>query len=191
MNDVKISLLAVLSEDGFMAQYSGHAPSSWASKEEQDYFFGRMDGMDWSFMGRNTHEAAFREDRKRVVFSNQVPRYEWRSDCHLWVNPQAVSYTQILDIIQPTGECALLGGTRVHDWFLAAGQIDVIELSFEPISLGAGLPLFGDWASKGAMTPDQIRAELYQLGYQQQGDVRLLNKDGTIVLEFYPPSVKK
>ena len=46
--------------------------------------------------------------------------------------------------VHPIERCGILGGTRVHDWFLARGRIDAVELSVEPLDFETGLPIFTD-----------------------------------------------
>jgi riboflavin biosynthesis pyrimidine reductase len=51
--------------------------------------------------------------------------------------------------------CALLGGSQVHSLFLAAGLVDEIWLTIEPLLFGAGTPLLAHWTD--------IKLELHML----------------------------
>jgi dihydrofolate reductase len=138
------TLTAVVSADGYIARRAGEHPGSWASAEEQARFLAEVPGYEWAFMGRTTHETAFRKDRRRVVFSHAARGLDWRHETHLWVNPDRVPLADILAAlgpVRPPRRCIVLGGAAVHDWFLEQDLIERIELTIEPLRFGTGLPL--------------------------------------------------
>ena len=138
-------LLVVVSADGFIARRPGEHPGSWASAEEQRRFAAAVPTYDWAFMGRTTHLTAFKRDRRRVVFSSTAQGLDWREANHLWVDPASIPMPAILaalDSVRPLRRAVVLGGTMVHDWFLARGLLTRIDLSIEPIRFGTGLPVF-------------------------------------------------
>jgi dihydrofolate reductase len=144
MPEISFTLTAVVSADGFIARRPGEHPASWASVEEQARFLAAVPTYDWAFMGRTTHQTAFRTDRRRVVFSRAAHGLEWRERTHLWVDPARVAWPEILaalEPVRPARRCIVLGGASVHDWFLARDLIDRIELTIEPLRFGEGLPL--------------------------------------------------
>jgi dihydrofolate reductase len=51
----------------------------------------------------------------------------------------------------------LLGGAQVIDQYLAAGQVDELELHIVPVLLGGGARLFEDLAGAG-ISLEQVRA---------------------------------
>ncbi len=175
--EVTFTLTAVMSADGYIARRAGEHPGNWASAEEQARFLAAVPGYDWAFMGRTTHETAFRRDRRRVVFSRTATGLDWREDTHLWVDPARVSLAEILaalTAVRPPRRCIVLGGTAVHDWFLERDLIDRIELSIEPIRFGTGLPLLTG-------QPDDVTEELARRGFVIV-DRQRLNAKGTQLL---------
>lgn len=180
---VRFTLVVVTSRDGYIAAPGRAVPRDWASAEEQRHFLAMMDGFDWSFMGRRTHEAVWRPTRRRVVFSSSFRAPEWRHPRHLWADPRHVSMQALLDRLRPAREprhCGILGGVAVHDWFARQGLIDAVELTIEPLDFGRGLPLF-----TGAEGIDP-RASLQRLGLVQTGCVTL-NAGGTLLCRFARP----
>jgi dihydrofolate reductase len=144
MPEISFTLTAVVSVDGYIGRRPGEHPGSWASAEEQARFLAEVPRYDWAFMGRTTHETAFRKDRRRVVFSRTANGLDWREDTHLWVDPDTVPWPEILAALTPMRRpcrCIVLGGATVHDWFLDRALIDRIELTIEPLRFGSGLPL--------------------------------------------------
>ena len=137
------TLTVVCSADGYIARRAGESPAAWASAEEQAVFFRDVEAADWSVMGRGTHEAADRPDRRRIVFSSAGGG--WRRPTQLWLDPAGLGPNDLAGLVgevRPLSRGLILGGTRVHDWFLAAGAIDRVHLTVEPVVFGGGLPLF-------------------------------------------------
>ncbi|MGH6920136.1 MAG: dihydrofolate reductase family protein, partial [Geminicoccaceae bacterium] len=177
MPKITFTLTAVISADGYIGRRAGEHPGSWASAEEQARFLAAVPGYDWAFMGRTTHETAFRKDRRRVVFSRTAAGLEWREETHLWVDPDRVPWPEILAAVtpvRPPRRCIVLGGATVHDWFLDLALIDRIELTIEPLRFGNGLPLLTG-------QPADVVAELARRGFALLDEQRL-NAQGTRLL---------
>ena len=139
------TLTVATSADGFISRSTDEPPQAWASAEEQALFFRDVEAADWAFMGRNTHEAADKPDRRRVIFSTASDG--WQRPSQLWLDPATVSpgdFAGLLREVHPLRNGLILGGTRVHDWFLAENAIDRVHLTIEPVRFGEGLPVFGD-----------------------------------------------
>jgi dihydrofolate reductase len=177
MPEITFTLTAVVSTDGYIARRAGEHPGSWASAEEQARFLAEVPGYDWAFMGRTTHQTAFRTDRRRVVFSRTARGLDWRHESHLWVDPDRVSWPDILAAlapVRPPRRCIVLGGAFVHDWFLARDLVDRIELTIEPLRFGKGLPLLS--GQRG-----DVVTELARRGFSLVDEQRL-NAQGTRLL---------
>lgn len=171
------TLTAVVSADGFIGRHAGEHPGSWASPEEQARFLAEVPSYDWAFMGRTTHETAFRKDRRRVVFSRAASGFDWREETHLWVDPDRVPWPDILaalEPVRPPRRCVVLGGAAVHDWFLERDLIERIGLTIEPLRFSAGLPLLTG-------RPGDPLAALEERGFAVVHE-RRLNAKGTRLL---------
>ena len=160
--------------DGYIARTHDHAPSDWVSSEEQDLFFADVEAADWSVMGRHTHEAADRPDRRRIVFSSGGDG--WRRPTQLWLDPAGLTPADLpglVEAVHPLRRGLILGGTLVHDWFLAHKAIDHVHLTVEPVRFGAGLPIF---TGQGGVDPEKM---FERLGFVR-GERRVLNRAGTV-----------
>lgn len=169
------TLAVVVSSDGFIARHHDDSPATWASPEEQVLFFRDVDAADWAVMGRNTHLAADRPNRRRVVFSSSTPEANWRRPSQVWINPAGFlprDLPALVSHIRPMRTGLILGGTRVHDWFLEQGAIHRLHLTIEPVRFGAGLPVFSNQSSK---TPREI---VRDAGFAMQSD-EVLNQQGS------------
>jgi dihydrofolate reductase len=174
------TLIAVTSRDGYITGPRGEPPANWASPEEQLLFGETVDALDWSFVGRVTHTDAWRPGRRRVVFSRSCRTPLWRHPLRLWVDPEHVPLGTILDTLRPVQRperCGILGGVAVHDWFARRGLIDAAEITVEPLTFAAGLPLLS-WGPGG-----EAVATLEAIGLRLT-DTLVLNTLGTRLCRF-------
>ena len=131
-------------------------------------------------MGRGTHEAADKPHRRRVVFSSG--RAGWLRPTQLWLDPAGVTpadLSGLVDNVHPLKNGLILGGTRVHDWFLGHAAIDEVHLTVEPVDFETGLPVF-----TGQTTRDPV-ASFRERGFRVEREV-LLNAQGTRHLVLVP-----
>ena len=112
------------------------------SKEEKIYFKKDINSCGWSVMGRKTHELSFNKNKKRIIFTTSLKSYLYKDNNHLFCNPYNVSLDQIIGLIEPSKNLCILGGTKVHDYFLKKNLIDELIITVEPIYFKEGLPLF-------------------------------------------------
>jgi dihydrofolate reductase len=177
------TLAVVASTDGYIARHSGHGPWEWASAEEQAIFLAEVAAADWAIMGRGTHEAAPRPDRRRIIFSASAPDPEWRQPTHLWLDPAPHTPDGLAALVAPVHPLRrglILGATRVHDWFHAAGRIDRVLLTIEPVTFGTGIPVFTGMEGPADST-------FARLGYRTLSE-RPLNATGTRFLDLAGPN---
>ncbi|MEM8633130.1 MAG: hypothetical protein AAGF74_18050 [Pseudomonadota bacterium] len=178
----RFALAVVSSEDGFIARATDDAPQNWASAEEQTIFFQHVEAADWAIMGRNTHEAADKPYRHRIILSRRTSG--WQRPTQLWIDPSRLSPGDLpsrVEGVRPLGAGLILGGTTVHDWFLRHAAIDVIYLTIEPVTFGAGLPIFT------GQTGNDPEAIVKAAGFSKS-DERVLNDAGTLYQTWRPAS---
>lgn len=131
-------------------------------------------------MGRNTHEAADKPHRRRIVFA--TTREGWQRPTQLWLDPRDVTPGDLPGLVgkmHPLENGLILGGTLVHDWFLAHRAIDRVNLTIEPVIFGSGLPIFS------GETATDAREVFLSRGFRTIRE-ELLNEAGTRYLELEP-----
>lgn len=176
----RFTLTVATSADAFISRSADEPPQNWASPEEQAMFFRDVVAADWAMMGRHTHLAADRPDRRRIVFSSTISG--WQRPTQLWLDPAKVKpadLSRLVEEVKPLSSGLILGGTRVHDWFLDHSAIDVVHLTIEPVVFGNGLPIFSRQTDRNALTAFTRR------GFRVQAE-RTLNSGGTRYLELVP-----
>lgn len=167
------TLTVATSADGFISRSTEEPPQAWASAEEQTLFFRDVEASDWAIMGRNTHLAADKPHRRRIIFS--TTQQGWQRPCQLWLDPSQTDASDLAGLVRdvhPLTTGLILGGTRVHDWFLAEEAIHRVHLTIEPVTFGTGLPIF-----TGGQATDPIQ-EFTDRGFSIASDERL-NSAGT------------
>ena len=172
------TLTVATSSDGFISRTTDEPPQVWASAEEQELFFRDVEAADWAIMGRNTHEAADKPHRRRIIFSSRISG--WQRPTQLWLDPCHLTpddLAQAVSEVHPFEKALILGGTRVHDWFLAHRAIDKVHLTVEPVRFGEGLPVFSSQASHD---PEVI---FRQAGFEVLREAQL-NSSGTRYVEM-------
>lgn len=186
MARARFTLTVVTSLDGWIARGPGDAPHLWASAEEQALFLAEVAAADWGVMGRATHTVADRPDRHRIVFSTAAGAGAWRRPTQLWLDPHRLTPAELSERVaqvRPLRDGLILGGTRVHDWFLAHGAIDRVHLTVEPLRFGSGVALFSDH-------PGPAEEVLARLGFRLRSE-RTLNDAGTRHLVWASPDARQ
>lgn len=172
------TLTVATSSDGYISRSTDEPPQAWASPEEQELFFRDVEAADWAVMGRNTHEAADKPHRRRIIFSTS--KQGWQRPTQLWIDPEGLAPDDLEAQVRerhPLKRGLILGGTRVHDWFLAHRAIHAVHLTIEPVVFQKGLPIFSDQTTRDPL-------EVFtSLGFRPTLD-RLLNDSGTRYVEL-------
>ncbi|CAN5129002.1 dihydrofolate reductase family protein [soil metagenome] len=147
---MKIILVMVTTINGKSTNGDVPGTSSWASSEDQDFFFNVLKANDLLIMGRKTYEAAknfmqLTPDRLRIVLTSRPDIYqadaidgqlEFTSDMpsELVKKVEDRGYTQAL----------LLGGEKTNTDFLKENLVDELWLTIEPKIFGKGNSMIGN-----------------------------------------------
>lgn len=178
----RFALAVVATSDGFIARAKDHPPAAWASAEEQQIFLAEVEAADWAIMGRHTHEAADKPNRRRIIFTSAEPMPRWRRPTQVWLDPARMmpqALAPLVEGVRPLRDGLILGGTLVHDWFHRTNAIHRISLTVEPVTFGDGLPILSDQRLR-----DPVEA-LRQAGYDPVEE-RELNDAGTRLVTMLP-----
>ena len=142
---INYSLMFACSQDGFIAKKEGDNPALWTSKEDHQLLSDQISISDWCVMGRKTHELNPREDRKRIIFSRQVQSIQVINPeipNQLYFNPDVCQISEFENLVSDNSNVLVLGGTRVHDFFLYLDVLSKISVTIEPLTFTSGIPAF-------------------------------------------------
>jgi dihydrofolate reductase len=154
----RIEGYAIVSEDGMLADTTGHMPQALIFKADQQFFERGLDGVDVVLHGRHSHERQARSHlRRRLILTRQTAAIaaDLANEKALLWNPAGASLEQALAAIgAPDGSVGVIGGTDVFGMFL--NRYDVFHLSRAPNArLPGGRPVFPDVPTH---TPEEVLA---------------------------------
>lgn len=156
-----VSVFLALSLDGFIAGPEGDLawldPYATDSPRETGYE-GLMHAIDTLVMGRNTYEKLLSFDswpyaEKRVVVLTHRPFHSRHGE-----TAQTGPLPEVLNRLWKQGSrhVYLDGGQTVRQG-LAEGLVDELTLSWVPVILGDGIPLFGGLRSPSSWQASEVR----------------------------------
>ena len=173
----KYILIAVVSKDGFIGKNSNQKPYEWTSKEEQDQFRLDLKNCSWSVVGRKTHELAPNNDKKRIIFTSSVKKISINKN-HIFFNPEYSSFEELESFFNYNDNIAILGGTKIYDFFWEKNLINEIILTIEPLCFKQGLCLFEkiEWKN--------LKKEIFKKKFSLSNEEKILNSKGTLYLHY-------
>jgi len=145
---MRIVLIAAQSLDGFITKHDLPG-TAWTSAADKAWFRRSLPQFDANVMGRVTYETIrthllsdLDPSRFRVVLTSSPDRFASDAQPEI-LEFSAESAANIATTLKNSGRhnCAILGGTRVHDDFLQAGLVDEIWATIEPKLFGIGTPV--------------------------------------------------
>ena len=158
MSSIRIEGYAVVSEDGMIADATGHIPKDLIADADQRFFERSLNSVDALVHGRNSAEHfANSPSRHRIVVTHRVAAIEsdpTNACAVLWNPADALFEKAVAALSVPIHSAAILGGTDVFGIFL--DRFDVFFLSrIAGIRLRGGRPVF---PQVPAETPENVLA---------------------------------
>lgn len=137
---MKVFLIAALTADGFIARHQDHG-ADWTSLEDKKLFVELTKQAGTIVMGSRTFATIGRAlpGRKIIVYTSQTTESGIDG-----VEMTSESPGVLLKRLEAAGEqtLAVCGGATIYRQFLAAGMVDELYLTVEPILFGSGINLF-------------------------------------------------
>lgn len=133
-----VFLIAALSVDGFIAKSTSHA-ASWTSKEDKQFFAERTKAAGVVVMGRTTYETIGKPlpGRENIIYSRGAFQAQG-------IKVTSEAPRELINDLSAKGcqEIAIIGGAQIYTLFMAAGVVNTLYLTVEPVIFGQGISLF-------------------------------------------------
>jgi dihydrofolate reductase len=173
---MKVILVMVSSLNGKTTKGQTEGTSSWASPEDQAYFFQTLQDNNLLIMGSKTYEVAKPEmkltsDRLRVILTSRPEDYKTDIiDGQLEFSSEQP--TTLLKHLEERGyhQAVLLGGARTNTEFFKEDLVSELWLTLEPKIFGTGNDLFSELNLN-------LNLELINL--------EKINNSGTLLLKYH------
>lgn len=137
---MRVFIIAAITADGFIGRDAGHL-ADWTSPEDKKLFVRLTKEAGTMVMGAKTFATIGRAlpGRKTIVYSRN-PQSVAQKD----VEGTSESPTALIVRLEEEGvqSLAVCGGASIYGQFMAAGVVDELYLTIEPVLFGSGVPLF-------------------------------------------------
>lgn len=139
---MKVSLIAAVTADGFIAKTSDHF-ADWTSKEDKQLFVKLTKEAGVMIMGSSTFNTIGRPlpERKTVVYTSKPDKYRG-----IEVTKTSLPPTELLHQLEAEGHdhVTICGGAQIYTMFMQAGVVTDVHLTVEPVLFGTGISLFNN-----------------------------------------------
>ena len=141
---MKVTLIAALTADGYIAKNASHLSTQWTSREDTRFFRTTAKSVGHMIVGSRTYKTF--SDRKMT--GRKIYVYTSKGEIS---NPKGNDVeivtqkpAQLVAELEKRGvsEVLLCGGTSVYTQFLEDGVVDTLLLTYEPRLFGEGVRLF-------------------------------------------------
>lgn len=133
--------------------------TTWTSTEDKQWFEERTKQAGVVIMGRTTYETIPEKhrplkDRTNIIYTSGPEKVTGAQSLALnsplsirhWQLPYATNLPpkELITFLEKSGirELAICGGASIYTLFMAAGVVDTLYLTIEPIIFGQGISLF-------------------------------------------------
>lgn len=136
---IKVSIIAALSADGFIAKNPNEPSTAWTSAADKKHFIEMTKKVGAIVMGAKTFATIGKSlpGRRTVVYSAEL------------INSPGVETTslppaKLLAKLEEEGvkELAVCGGATIYTMFMKSGVVESLYLTIEPVVFGSGMTLF-------------------------------------------------
>ena len=146
MSSMKVTLLASISADGFIAPKSEGSSLLWTSREDTRFFVQMSKEIGTLLMGSKTFDTIQEKhlpfkDRTIVVLSNSKKISNYKPS---EIRVASGTPSEVLQKLSDEGvsKVAITGGASIYTQFMKAGVVDDLYITVESALFGDGIKLF-------------------------------------------------
>lgn len=174
---MQITLIAAVTADGFIGQTKTSSSFDWTSAADKQFYVAQLKAADAIVMGRTTFNTFSRHPKNSswYIYTSKPAEFVNVKPEVMHAEGTNESPAELIARLRALGKQNILiaGGSSIYQQFMAAGVVDRVLLTVEPVLFGSGVRLF-----------DQAFEPMKQL---QLTKVQQLSSE-TVVLEYLVPS---
>ncbi|MBP7700737.1 dihydrofolate reductase [Candidatus Woesebacteria bacterium] len=140
---MKVTLIASITADGFIAQNTQQSSLKWTSREDTRFFIDFTKKVGVLIMGSTTFATIGKPlPGRKIIVLTKSQKYDQFDSSQ--VVAESRSLKEIIKELSDSGqqEVAISGGSSVYTQFMKEGLVDELYLTVEPIVFGEGIKLF-------------------------------------------------
>ena len=141
---MNVVLIAAITADGLIGRDAAQSSIDWTSGADKQFFAQTTKALGIMIMGSKTFSTIGRAlpERETIVMTSHPESFGTVDGVEFTSEPPAA----IIERLQSLGHSgvAICGGASVYHQFMAAGLVDELYLTIEPLVFGQGVPLFSD-----------------------------------------------
>lgn len=142
---MKVFLIAAVTADGFIARTNDQL-SDWTSSEDKKLFVRLTKEAGVMVMGSRTFATIGRAlpERKTIVYTAHPEAITGLDDPAIETTREDPKDLVTRLAAEGVNGLAICGGSQIYSLFAAAGVLEEVYLTVEPVFFGTGVTLFGE-----------------------------------------------
>lgn len=144
---MRVTLIAAMSIDGFIARREGERSFDWTSPEDKQFYIQNIKTAGAVVMGSKTIQTfhKFPKGLTFAVYTRHPESFENPRPGVIEAFGTTSSPEETLAELTRRGhqEVMIAGGASIYAMFMEAGVVDRLLLTVEPVVFGQGVQLFG------------------------------------------------
>lgn len=143
---MKVSLIAAMTADGFIARHQTDRSFDWTSLEDKQFYVESIKRAGVVVMGSQTFQTFTRYPKglKFVIYTRQPEKFTNPKPEVITTWPTVVSPQEVVDQLRQEkySEVAICGGSSIYSMWIESGLVTDVYLTIEPVFFGQGISLF-------------------------------------------------
>ncbi len=171
---MEVFLIAAMTLDGYIGRNAEERSFDWTTPEDKQVYIEKTKAAMHLVFGTTTLNSVHRFPKGTTcyVYTRNPEAFstEGRSQAATY-EPTNESPKELVARLEKQGvqRLAICGGASIYNLFLAAGVVQKIILTLEPVMFGKGIPLFGSLPKESKLKLDAST---------------VLNEQGSVLLEY-------
>ncbi|MCA9370079.1 MAG: dihydrofolate reductase [Pseudomonadales bacterium] len=141
-----VTLIVATSADGFIARKTEESSFDWTSPEDKQFYIQTIKEYKTVVMGSRSFQTFTRYPKglRFIIYSRSPENFSNPKPHVITADATRVSPAELVETLRSEGveKVLIAGGSSIYTQFFAAGVVDTLYITQEPVFFGQGVPLF-------------------------------------------------